>query len=294
MLNTHAHKYKLHMTPPTVKELVASNRAGIDRLREDNREFDAVDIGVPYDDLFVLRFLLSAKGDVKVAGRKLTETLKWRAANLASLNLAGSGQIPHRATINVHFREGIVGWVGNDLVTCIRTGLGDMPAMIAALSEDELLLFLVSLNEANFRLVDERTREVGMLCKVVSAVDFYGFAMSRLSRKFGPIMGKSSHASNVYYPQLLRYTVFINLPTALRLMLSAFSAFLPKETSEKQRICSGRPHAGKQTAADCPYLKASAGSGEAALKLMPQFMGGTAPTPATLRHDSDKAQGWLL
>ncbi|KAH9248492.1 hypothetical protein BASA81_013818 [Batrachochytrium salamandrivorans] len=280
--------------PATVKELLAANAAGIAQLRRENKEYDQVDIGVVYDDLFVLRFLLSAKGDTKVAGKKLKETLKWRVDNLATLNLAKYGSIPFHSTVVKHISDGMVGWMGNDLLTCVRSGLGDMAGMVGCLPEEDLVMFLTLVNEAHFRLVDNRTREVGVICKVITVVDLYGFSMSRFSRKFGPIMGKSSHASNIYYPQLLRHTVFLNLPTALRMMMNAFSLMLPKETVEKQRLCPGRPHGGKQTAADCPFLKAKLGSGDAAVQLMPPFLGGTAPTPPTLKHSSDLAQGWLL
>ncbi|KAH9260447.1 hypothetical protein BASA81_001617 [Batrachochytrium salamandrivorans] len=278
----------------TVKELVAANVAGISQLRQENKEYDQVDIGVPYDDLFVLRFLLSAKGDTKVAGKKLKETLKWRVDNLVNLNLAGAHNIPNRDIFSEYISGGVVGWLGNDLVYCVRSGLGDSAALLSALSDEQVLQVLILTSEESFRLVDARTREVGTLCKLINIVDLYGFSLSRFSRKFGPVLGKSSHASNVYYPQLLRHAVFLNLPTMLRMMMSAFSALMPKETVEKQRLCSGKPHGGKQTAADCPFLKAKLGSGEAAVKLLPPFLGGTAPTPAALKNDSDKAHGWLL
>ncbi|KAH9248491.1 hypothetical protein BASA81_013817 [Batrachochytrium salamandrivorans] len=276
---------------PTVAELIAANATSIALLREENKAYDQVDIGVIYDDLFALRFLLSAKGDIKVAGKKLKETLKWRAENLANLNLAGADQIPHNSVFSQYISAGVIGWAGNDLVYCARSGLGDTAGLVSALTEEELLLLLILINETNFRLVDARTREVGTICKLINVVDLHGFSMSRFSRKFGPIMGKSSHASNIYYPQLLRHTVFLSLPMALRLLYNAFSLMMPKETLEKQRVCAGKPHGGKQTAADCPFLKAKLGSGEAAVKLLPSFLGGSGPTPPTLKHGLDVAQG---
>ncbi|KAH9248490.1 hypothetical protein BASA81_013816 [Batrachochytrium salamandrivorans] len=278
----------------TVKELLAANAASIAQLRGENKEYDQVDIGVIYDDLFVLRFLLSAKGDIKMAGAKLKETLKWRVDNLVNLNLVVAKTFPQREIFYQHLQAGIVGWLGNDLLYSARTGLGNVAALVDRLSEEDLLQLFPYLNEPNFRLVDNRTREVGVICKVITVVDLHGFSMSRFSRKFPAIAGKSSHASNVYYPQLLRHTVFLNLPTVLRMIFSASTMLMHKDTVEKQRVCPGKPRSGKQTAADCPFLKAKAGSGEAAVNLVPQFLGGTAPTPPTLKHDSDKAHGWLL
>lgn len=269
----------------TVAELIKENAAAIAQLKQANASFANRDIGMQFDELFVLRYLLSAKGDVKVAGKKLAQTLQWRVDNLERLNKAAQGIIPHKELCDKYVMSAEFGWMNYDFLFVIRIGLGDCIGLMEVLAEDDLANFFLMNNEMKYRKIDAKTREAGVLCKTITVVDNQGFSMSRFSRKFLNVISRNSHESNVYYPQSVRYNVFMNLPSTLRYILTTFRMLLPKSTMEKQRICPGKPANG-QSAADCPFLKSQIGS-DNAVKFVPGFMGGKAPLQERLRHASD-------
>lgn len=271
---------------PTVAELLKTHAATVALLQQETKEFQGKDIGVPFDELFVLRFALSNK-DVKVALKKLRETLQWRITNLEKLNNAATGEIPNMHTLMKHMFLGTCGWLnGIDQVQIVRAGLSDSVALMNELSLEEIAETLLMANEHSFRVVDAKTREMGVLCKMMSIIDLHGLSMSRFNRKFSNALNANSHASNVYFPQLLRCSVVMNLPWAFRVMFAALSKLAPKEALEKQRMCPGKPHSG-QSAGDCPYLTSRLGSREAAVAFVPPFLGGTAAPEETLKHPSD-------
>ena len=75
----------------SVDALLGQHRDAVDALRA--ALGDAAD-ATAHDDLWLLRFVLSAKGDAKRAQNAALETIRYRADNAATLALAAAGS-PH-------------------------------------------------------------------------------------------------------------------------------------------------------------------------------------------------------
>jgi hypothetical protein len=66
--------------------LLSLHQTPISTLLAKFSEYETTDIGVPFDAVFVLRFLLSAKLDLAKAQTKIQQTVEWRVKNLEWLN----------------------------------------------------------------------------------------------------------------------------------------------------------------------------------------------------------------
>ena len=272
--------------PATSAPTNSTTSRPLERVAADASLAEAAKVA-PLDELFALRFVLSAKkNDVAVATENLLKTLAYRAANLGELDKARKQSAKNQDTFNKYSKTGFLGYLGGlHPVFVVRAGRADTKEIMRQLSIDEVAETLLLQTEYMFMLADTKTRETGLLCKILSVVDLEGMSLFTYDSKFPKALGKSSHMSAVYYPQLTGRTVIINLPSALKFLFMVFRNFMSASAVEKQTVCPGRSL--KQSADECPFLAKFASASKQAPgpvdAVLPPFLGGRAPCPAYLR-----------
>lgn len=243
----------------------------------------AGDVGTPTDDLFLLRFILSADGHVDKAAKEVREALKFRKEHLADLRKAVFTGHEIQSVMARSQCVGFCGALGADQhpLFIVRSGASDAKNLMQELSVEDVKLGLVLSNEIGFQLCDARTRSSGKIIKMITAVEASGFSMSRFDTRFIQALGKSSHISQTVYPQLLGLQALIGLPSAVRFLIRMVNKLQNKRAVEKQRLCPGRG------GEECPFLKQWG-----AYDQVPEYMGGKRPAedcPASLLTFSERS-----
>ena len=269
------------MEEPFAADVSAAHRGQIDALLHSIQGWDSGGTCI-VDELFVLRFLLA---DPANAERNLKACLEWRQRNRDTLIEASKGHLPHEAEIQKHAKKGVCGWLGDQyLISVVRAGHGNSSGIMKELTYDQALAHLLFHNEYLFTLVDQQTRRTGRMCKVITVLDLQGFSMRSFDRRFAKASGDSTHLATMYYPQLTKTVVLINLPVTFRILHSFATRFPSRASLDAQKLCPGRTSTG--SAAKCPFVSKFGDSGAGAV---PPFLGGTFPTPNSLQLDADTA-----
>jgi hypothetical protein len=280
-LKTSAHcdrfTHKL-LFPEKVSDLIEANKGKVAKVLDMAKKQVAMKPELaeaakraPLDELYALRFVLSAKNDnIDVVVAHLIETLEWRAPRLDALDAAKDGRRPNEEIIRKHSHVAVIGLLG-DLhpVALVRAGRSSPKNLFNELNLDQLVENQLFLNEQIFRLCDAKTRETGLLCKQVAVIDLEGFSVFNFDSRFSKVIGKASTLSAVYYPQMLGKTVIINMPVTFRFIYKAMSVFMPASTLEKQALCPANTV--KRSATECPFLRNFSNG----VQIMPPFLGGT-------------------
>ena len=290
MSTLHSHGARLveRLThPPRVADLLAEHRGAVDAAKarvvaavEALKDADVAKAAseAPVDDLWVLRFVLSApKNDVEVAVKNAVATLQWRAKHAEDLALARQGKPRYVDEMNKYSKVDFVGYLGIHPVIVVRAGRGDTKAMMDNMTEEQVSHALMMQTERFHHMCDVKTRETGLLSKQLGVVDLEGMSLWKFDRRFPRAQGKASHESAVHYPQLLGLNTIINAPTFFSMIFSVFRVFMPQSTLDKQAFCPA--HTLKQSATTCPFLSRFSPHGA---DMFPKFLGGNAPCPASL------------
>ena len=241
-----------------------------------------------FDDIFLLRYLLSNDADVAKAGEQLRKGLAWRVEHAAVVAAVARGDAPPlHATIAPYCVADFAFGTREDApVYVVRTGLGDPRRLMDACTPEQVLAWLMYQKERAFQRCDALTRGSRRLVKMVNVVDFAHLRWSLWGGsndpRFFKVMGASSKTAEYVYPQLLNKSVMINLPRFFSVIYAFVKPFIPARTRKKINICPGRPAALQQLAegapvpstsdiSRCPFVKAWARAAD-----VPAFLGGGA------------------
>ncbi|KAI9002159.1 CRAL-TRIO domain-containing protein [Hyaloraphidium curvatum] len=226
---------------------------------------------VPYDDLFLLRFLLSHNLVPSTAEPFLRDALLWRAAHapLLLLRRAGLAQPPHQSIVSPYSIQGDHGRAkdGSPLFV-VRSGLANLGGMMELSNPHMVADWMLLMREPDWAQCDRATRDAGRLVKMLSVIDFNHSSITHsMNLQFFKALGISSKASEKIYPQLLGTTTMLNPPGFMAAFMKLGRTFMSQKTLEKVRICPGRTL--KEDVAACPFAgRAFERAG------VPTFMGG--------------------
>jgi len=259
-----------------IAELLAEHAAGVKEL-QGLVEADlaaAGDLSTKTDELFLLRFLLSADLKPNDAAAAVKRAIKFRLDNKDLLKAGTLGYGHEIIETARHFNSvGYVGMLGDSPATAVRIQHASTKNIMSRFSEEECSLYLLALNEFSFQRCDKLTRETGKLVKVINIVDMAHMSLLSNDASFRSAQGKSSHISSDVYPQMLGKAVILNMPTTLRWLIKLFSKFMSKKTTEKLAICGAKSTDSRSDCDTCPYLKSLGVKKEQ----VPAFLGGTNP-----------------
>ncbi|KAG1665206.1 hypothetical protein FOA52_002608 [Chlamydomonas sp. UWO 241] len=223
----------------------------------------------PYDDIWLLRFLLSSKGDVNEAEVRARACLTWRKDKAELLELALEGKVPpYFDAFTKYTCTGSHGQaLDGDYIFIVRAGICNGKALLQELSVEEVIDCLMLRKEQAFLLMDAATRKTGRLCKCIAVNDLNHATVANMHRQFMHAIAQSSKLTELYYPQFLDAAVMVNPPAVMKVVISTMRGLMPKKTQELMRMCPGNTLSGDVSA--CPFARARLDAA-----LLPVFLGG--------------------
>lgn len=277
----------------SIDELMSEHAENVALLRAEvvskMQQAQALDPSVKYDDIWLLRYCVSNKGNLEAATKAAEATLDFRMKNNDMIQATiASGKTPNKDTIEKFQVTGetsavIGGWP----VYCVRTGYCDIRGLMNTMTEEQVVTDMGLNNELQWRRCDKLTRETRKMTKMINVIDLSDFSMFMGDKRFFKALGKSSEFSASHYPQLLGRTVIVNAPSYFRLLFRSFSVFMPKSYLEKQIVCPVAS-SGKDDIAKCPFVTKFGDAGA-----LPDFLGGQGPCPGPLTLLGDRADALL-
>lgn len=211
---------------------------------------DADPVGVPFDELFLLRFIASFQ-TAEAAEPKLRSCVEWRMTNQAVQHAARANHAGDYAAVDALMPQlvGLKQLMSSKLhakvtglggpVYNIRACLNDEKALVAYLKQNGFTMlrdFMLLQRETAFHICDTETRRTGKLVKMMTWYDMNGMSIA-LDRRLMSEMGAISKLSESLYPQLLQAVVILNAPSLVRGMLGVAKPFFTKRLLEKIHFC---------------------------------------------------------
>jgi len=238
---------------PLVSDLMEKHSSKIQKVREkiQNHEFYFADL---YDDIWILRFILSHKGAVDKAVKAAKHTMEFR--HKYKLNEVGD----IRAKIFDHesidepqafpvYKMAHDCMERNSMMECLPDpdrgvvvytmikGI-KMQKVVDDFTSDDLFTMYMYNNEAIQQINDEITRRTGKLTKMIRIMDATNFNFSELSFAY---LRKDTAVNRLLedcYPQSLGAFLMVNPPSWVSRVYKMFQPLLPKRFNEKFSLVS--------------------------------------------------------
>eukprot|EP00980_Cylindrotheca_fusiformis_P007587 scaffold1580_cov116-Cylindrotheca_fusiformis.AAC.22 len=252
---------KSHDKRPLIKDLLQKHRDAISSVRDaiianeaGKAIYEKGKNSQRYDDIWILRYLLSHKGSVKSASRAALNTMLFREEKkmnelgdirhrLRNHGVPESGSTAHGEPLPgfekydryCHENAAFLTQPDKDrglLIYC-DAGQIDQNESAKGLSEDDIKEYILHANEAIFQVLDDATRRTGRLTKQMNLVDMGNVSLMKMNYTYLKRGAASSKAFQDFYPQLLGTMFIANSPTWLSAVWSALRPFFPKRLVEK-------------------------------------------------------------
>ena len=209
------------------------------------------------DDLFLLRYLLSYRNNVALAGEAIRFACKFRKENASWLRPARDGDRTKAPNFDV-FRKHMTGGLHKKTVhgapfLIVRAGLTDTVRLMNEVSEEQLRQFFIYDKEVGFWECDRLSRESGKITKMMGILDFTNVSLFGNDNRFFAAMGDSSKTSDKLHPQLVQRMIAINTGSAIQLLYQVGKMFMSERTFAHLAVCTGFDKS--LGASACPYAK---------------------------------------
>lgn len=247
---------------PLVKDLLKEHATSIEKVRQEILSDEVVGKALwdpkKYDDIWILRYVLSHGGNTKHASKAALKTMKfrheWKMNEKGDLrrfiknygveensNDETLESLPSYELLNAHCGENalIVAHPDPDrgvLIYC-DFGMIDCDGIVAGMTCEEFKDSYVHLNEAVFQINDDVTRRTGKLTKLTRFTEMKNFSFLKFNRKFINMNAALQKELEGYFPQFLQKAYVFNLPSWLSAMWTVVTAFFPKRIVEKLNVC---------------------------------------------------------
>jgi len=238
---------------PLISDLLEGYKYEIRKVREkiQNNEFYVPD---RYDDIWILRFVLSHKGGIDKAAKAAKDTMKFRynhqlnelgdirAKIFDHENIEGPQAFPvYKMAHDCMERNSMMECLPNKdqgvVVYTIVKGI-KMQKIVDDFSFDELFTMYMYNNEAIQQINDEITRRTGRLTKMLRIMDVTNFTLSELSHAYLRKDAAVNRQLEDYYPQSLGAFLMVNPPSWVSWVYKMFKPLLPKRFNEKISLVS--------------------------------------------------------
>jgi hypothetical protein len=206
----------------------------------------------PMDHFTVLKFVLSAqrkKSQAKESAlANLIKTLEWRRDNQDILTQAKASK-----EIQFYVPTAMGGWLGDEAVMVTYLGKADLNELARVYGSREATVHRALVaSEQSRRMVDERSRSTGRLCKLLSVVDLSEVSLMKIcNRTILGAMNAVSKFNETSTPQMLGRVIIVHAPSMLQAVLTIFRPVLSKNTLEKLAVCKGKSG---QSISECPFI----------------------------------------
>ncbi|KXS17135.1 hypothetical protein M427DRAFT_133599 [Gonapodya prolifera JEL478] len=282
-----AHGHGHDFPPPllSIKEALEQHKDALKRLRSSIPALETATEATPgeFDDIFLLRFILSAK-DFDRALQNAAATVEWRTANREVLRaVRETGRAPHHDVVAHHLVQGPhKSLVDGTPVYIIRSGISNTKELSRVASVPTVAEWILFQREQMFDMCDKITRKTGFLSKMFVILDGSHARLTGLNLHFINSVSAASSKSEIYYPQLLLAQCFINMPTFFRtVILPMAKRVMPKKAMEKSKFCGVKSTVNLPPNDPKPLSKCPFASRMMKPEDVPTFLGGRCMCPVT-------------
>jgi hypothetical protein len=205
-----------------------------------NSASDDAEMHVHYNsDLFLLRFLLSAKFKLEKAVLAVKTTIAWRNKNKDMLKRMREGEpVPGmKECLKFNLADEHKTTLDGAPVVIVRSGVSDLTAAVKNIPREHIYNTFVFSKERVYMACDRLSREKGYIVKMISILDMAHDSIFRIDRQYFSIMGASMKELELCYPQLLGATVVMNAPKWVKMAINIGSKFVPATSIEKLVVC---------------------------------------------------------
>jgi len=218
---------------PRLSDLFAEHRALIDVVKA--RPECAGLLRPDHDDLFVLRYVLSFKGDVQKTASAIKSAIEWRRDNAHTLARIDELQ----AEVRMIIPTGMLPWQtnqGQPIQVAIPFAVD--ASTWSSKSEQWHHEAGISNREVAYRICDKLSRESGRLVKLVMIQDLTGLSMSFVmhNSKLVQNQGKLSKLAEFLFPQLIATVVVTHPPSFISTLYKMAGAVLSERLVRKVKM----------------------------------------------------------
>lgn len=271
-------KNNLNDHRPLVKDLLDKHSATVNAVKANVQGHPLYDAN-RYDDLWILRFVLSNKTESK-ATKAAISTMKYREERGINAlgDLRGMFSHPQQDHLLTKVQKNYLSCNPEDtfilylpdedksLFLFIEMPKANMKKMAATLAKDDVLEVYMRHNECMFQILDEITRRTGRLTKISKILNLGDeFSVRSLSPTYTRIDSQASKEMQYYYPQLLGSVLVIDAPSTIGIVWKAMKPLFPRSVVEKFDFI----YPSKKEKDMEPLLK------YASKEHLPKFLGGT-------------------
>ncbi len=252
-------KQSPHDVRPVIKDLLKKHEKEItavhENIKNDKASQDilkkAINVG-RYDNIWILRYVLSHKKNIKAASKAAIATIHFRETmklnELGDIRNKlvhfhecpndGSPRLPQQeqyasfwettdAVINTHPDK------KRGLILYLNFGMLDQDKVAVGMDDEEMKELYIYYIEACYQILDEVTRRTGLLTKQCRIVDVGSVHVRKLNRVYMKRDGNCTKAFEDYYPQFLGSVFIANAPSLFRVIWASLKPFFPKRFVEK-------------------------------------------------------------
>lgn len=205
-----------------------------------------------YDDIWILRFLLSHNRNTISSANAALKTIQFREEN--KLNEIGDirskiptldhdlakDMFPSVLKLNKHMKPwGYIHFLPDEnrsLISYFALNNINMKALSDDLGYDGIKEVYIILNESSYQILDSISRSTGKLTKLLKVVDFENVRLRDFSMSYLKNDAKVTKALEDYYPQMLGMLVVVNSPSWFRKVWNILKPFFPKRFVEKVKV----------------------------------------------------------
>ncbi len=245
----------VHDDRPFISDLLKENSSEIEAVRtiiQDDDLYSKGDNSIRYDDIWILRYVLSHKKNVESASKAAIATMHFREERrlnelgdirykVPSKRVPAATQFPSVALFNKFIKsdDSVLHTLPDKdrgVVSYCKICDIDQHKIAEEMTVEDLANVYIYYNESVFQVQDQITRRTGRLTKVLRVLDFDGLPLRSISATYIKTDTKASRSLQHYYPQLLGAVYNMNCPYFLSKTWEVFKPFFPTSIAEKMNF----------------------------------------------------------
>jgi len=234
---------------PLISALLTKHSFSVESVRKIIQEDSLYEANSSrYDDLWILRFVLSHGLNSKAAGKAAVKTMKFREEK--NLNTLGDirhkldycrdstvEHFPTQKILHTFMTHDAVTHIQPDhnrgIVTIVKISEIDGKRIMAEVSEEDLFHCYMYQKEIMFQFLDDISRKTGRLTRQLKIIDLDGFKLKSGGIKPFKIDGAIHKLLEDYYPQQLGSVLIVNSGVMGSTLWPIVRPFLPRRMVEK-------------------------------------------------------------
>ena len=219
--------------------IIIPHSASVLNASECDPELDLI-----YDDLFILRYVLSKKNDLKKAEAAIRECCRWRADPDVRKNIlkpVADNSWWDSATFGAfkkHMCTGVLGsQVDGGCLFYIRDGLGQPNTVFESLTVEQFMQVGFQSREYVYRWCDTETRRLGRFVKGIFVMDMNKVKLTQMpDSRVTKCYAELSVFSENNNPQMVDKYLIVNAPSFIPIFIKLVSPLFPRSFLEKVEI----------------------------------------------------------